>query len=134
MTVALLSPTVLVPETAAKDAPAPQFVRFGETGLARTTLVGRVSVYEVWVRSVFVSLLLTVIVSVLVCPTQTVLGLKPFVMDGGVTAITVIVALAGVVLVIDTIVPSSLPDAERLFAEIVLIKFPETVEVTLTST
>src|SRR5687768_17282246 len=49
-TVALLSVTEVPPLAALKEAVAPQPVKLGETGLARKTLVGRVSVSDTWVR------------------------------------------------------------------------------------
>jgi hypothetical protein len=106
--VALLRVIVLVPGVAV-NVPGPQFDVGGVPRLAITTPLGSVSVYVPPVRFVFASLLLIVIVSRLVWPTKIVLGENPLVSEGGVTAITVIVALAGVVFVMLTMVPPSLP-------------------------
>jgi len=62
-----------------------------------------------------------------------VLGLKFLLKEGGCTVPTVIVALAGVVFVTEIVESSDLVACK--FAEgIVLIWFPETVDVTLIST
>jgi hypothetical protein len=86
------------PPEPVREAEPPQAVRVGEGGLARTILAGRLSVREVWVRTAAASLFLTGIVSTLVCPTQIVLGAKVLLKEGGWTALTCRVALAGVVL------------------------------------
>lgn len=125
---------VLVPAVAANEAEPPQLVNVGETGLARTTLAGRVSVNEVPVRFVFVSLLLIVMVSVLTSPIDIVLGANPLLNEGGVTAVTINVALAGESLEIVTVVPPSLPVDTKLLAGMVLIRLPIVVDVTFTST
>lgn len=80
------------------EAEPPQVVRVGEGGLARTIFAGRLSVSEVCVRAAAASLFLTGIVRTLVCPTQIVLGAKVLLKEGGWTALTCRVALAGVVL------------------------------------
>lgn len=48
--VPLVSVTELLPLTAVSEAEPPHPVRVGETGLARITFAGRVSVSETWVR------------------------------------------------------------------------------------
>ena len=102
---------MLPPETAANEAEGPQLASgvAPNAGLARTTLAGSVSVNDVPVRFVFVSLLLIVILNVLTLPAEIVFGENPLLNVGGVTAMTVNVALAGVVLVIFTEVPLSFP-------------------------
>ena len=72
------------------------------------------------------SLLLIVIVNTLVSPTNIVLGEKDLLNEGEVTPMTVNVALAGVVLVIDTPPPVEL----NAPAGIVLIRLPGVDEVT----
>jgi hypothetical protein len=63
-----------------------------------------------------------------------VLDEKPLLKEGGETATTVNVALAGVVLEMTTGVPPSFPLAFKLFAGMVLMRFPAVVDVTLIST
>ena len=136
VTVALVKLTVLPPATAFSTAAPPQFVKGvpPNGGLARTTFAGKVSVNEVPVRSVSVSLLLIVMVRVLTSPMDIVFGANPLLSVGGVTATTVNVALAGVVLEIVTTVPLSFPLALKLSAGMVLMRFPAVVDVTLIST
>jgi hypothetical protein len=131
--VALLSAIIVVPATAVSVAP-PQSVKTGKTGLAKTSPLGSMSVYAVLVRFVSTSLLLIRMVNWLKSPTKIVLGTNPLLNEGAETATTVNVALAGVVLVIETGVVPSIPLASRLFAEIVLINAPVVVDVTFTST
>ena len=109
---------------------------WGEAGTPETvTPTGKVSVMETCVSGVFTSLFLMVIVSTRVSPTHMVFeGVKALLTEGGVTATTVKVALAGVVLVTATGVPPSFPVDTRLFVGMVLIKLPVVVEVTFTST
>jgi len=80
--VALFSVTVLPPLTAVTEAEPPQPARAAETGLARETLAGRLSVIEAWVSVVPGSLFVIAIVNWLVCPAQIVLGLKLLVTVG----------------------------------------------------
>lgn len=49
----LLSVTVVPPLVALTEAEPPHPFNVGETGLARKTLAGRLSVMEAWVRVVF---------------------------------------------------------------------------------
>jgi hypothetical protein len=138
--VPLFNVTDLLPLAAVKEAELPQPVRDGETGSARKTLSGRVSVNEAWVRLADVWLLVITIVNWLMPPVEIVLGLNRLlsatggrvggggVGEGGCVPVTFNVALAGLVLVI--VVPP--PVAESSRAGIVLIRFsPAAVEVTL---
>ena len=136
VTVALVRAIVFPPAVAASAAEPPQSVRGvpPNGGLARTTPAGRVSLKEVPVRFVFVSLLLIVMDSVLTFPIDIVFGAKPLLNVGGVTATTVNVALAGVVLEMVTGVPPSLPLAFKLLAGMVLMRLPGVVDVTFIST
>ena len=70
--------------------------------------------------------MLTEIVNWLVCPTHIVLGVKVFPIVGGRREATCNVALAGVVFVI--VPPPPVPVSPP--AGMVLIKFPETMDVT----
>jgi hypothetical protein len=54
----LLRVTVVPPLAAVTEAEPPQPVNVGETGLARKTLAGRLSVREAWVRVVFAPLVM----------------------------------------------------------------------------
>lgn len=81
--VALFRVTEVPPLTALKDAEPPQPARLGETGLARKTLAGRLSVIEAWVSVVLKSLFAITIDNWLVCPAQMVLGLKLLATVGG---------------------------------------------------
>lgn len=129
-----LSAMEFVPARAVSVYPVPQLVTTAFTGVANWSPLGSVSVYDTPVKFVSTSLLLTRISSRLASPTNIVFGLKDLLSEGGDTAITVIVALAGEVFVITTGVPPSLPSAFKLLAGIVLIRFPEVIEDTLTST
>lgn len=115
-----------------REAEAPQVVRMGDGGFAITMLVGKLSVSEVCVSEVEVSLFLTVIVSTLDCPTQMVLGAKLLLNEGGWTLFTCNVALAGVVFV-TAMVPVGSVDFNVLVG-ILLMWFPAIVEVTFTVT
>ena len=86
------------------------------------------------VSAVTGSLLVILIVNRVVCPTQVVVRLKLLLREGGSTAATWSVALAGSSLVIGTMVPLSSPDEVNSLAGMVLIKFPGVVEVTATVT
>lgn len=132
----MVKATVVPPAVAANEAEPPQLASPVPLngGLARTTLAGRVSVNEVPVRLVFESLLLMVMDNVLMFPIDIVFGAKPLLNEGGKTATTVNVALAGVVLEMVTGVPPSSPLAFKLLAGIVLMRLPGVVDVTLTST
>ena len=61
--VASFNVTVVPPLTAVNVALAPQPVRDAETGLARKTLAGRLSVSEAWVRVTVGELFLILMVS-----------------------------------------------------------------------
>lgn len=124
--VALFSVTVVPPLTALKEA-APQPVKVGETGLARKTLAGRLSVREAWVRATLKSVFVITIDNWLVCPTHTVFGEKLLLTVGVPGESMRSVALAGVVFVIVTPPPSVAVNAP---AGIVLMRFPNVVEVT----
>jgi len=130
--VPLRSVIELPPAGAVSDADPPQFCKelAGKAGDAITTSVGKVSVRETWVNVPATLVLLIVIVSTLVSPIQIVLGTKDLVTVGAATPTTVTVALAGVVLVIDTPPPVEL----SALAGIVLIRLPRVVEVTLIPT
>jgi hypothetical protein len=127
-TVALLKVIELPPGVAASVADPPQFCRefAGKAGFASTTFAGRLSVSDVWVNVVDAEVLFIVIVSTLVSPTQDVLGENDLCTVGDWTPVTIRVALAGVVLVIDTPPPVEL----NALAGIVLILFPAVVDVT----
>lgn len=135
VTVALVKAIVFPPGVTFSTA-APQLVSgvAPTAGFARTTLAGRVSVNEVPVRFVFESLLLIVMLSVLTFPIEIVFGANPLLKVGGVIPTTVNVALAGVVLVMVTGVPSSFPLAARLLEGMVFMRLPGVVDVTLIST
>lgn len=85
------------------EAEPPQEVNNTDGGLAMTMLAGKLSVSEVCVSDAFESVLRTVMVSWLVCPTQIVLGENVLLNVGGWMALTCNVALAGVVLVTLTV-------------------------------
>jgi len=127
-----VSLTELPPGVATTVAEPPQFCNgfVGKAGFATTTFVGKVSVIDTWVKGITALLLLIVIASTLVSPTQTVLGAKALVTVGEATPTTVTVALAGVVLVIENPPPVEL----NALAGMVLIKFPRVVDVTLIPT
>jgi len=74
--VLLLKVNEVPPGTAARVAEPPQPVKVDNTGLARKTLAGRLSVSEACVRVMFGSLLFTTIVNWLVPPVKILLGLK----------------------------------------------------------
>ena len=128
--VPLFSDTDVPRLTAVNEAEAPHPVNEGETGLARKTSVGRLSVSETWVKVILGSLFLITMESRLVPPAQMVPGLKLLLMEGTGVPATFKVALAGLVLVM--LVPS--PVEVNAPAGIVLIKFPAVVEVTMIET
>jgi hypothetical protein len=130
--VALLSVNEDPPGTAVKVAEGPQFDNEldGKGGFAMTTLAGKLSVMDAPVKSPLGALLLIVTLSTLTSPTKTVFGEKDLLTEGGLTPTTVNVALAGVVLVIETPPPVELNSP----AGIVLIKLPMVVEVTSIAT
>jgi hypothetical protein len=128
--VPLFSDTDVPPLTAVNEAEAPQPANAGETGLARITSAGRLSVSETWVKLVPGSLFLITMESWLVPPVQMVPGLKLLLMEGIGVPATFKVALAELVLVILT--PS--PVEVNAPAGMVLIRFPAVVEVTLRET
>jgi hypothetical protein len=125
----LLRVTEVPPLAAVTEAEPPHPVKVGETGLARKTLAGRLSVREAWVRVVFAPLVM-VMDNRLVPPAQILLGLKLLLTEGSPLAVTFKVALAGLVLLMD--VP---PPVEcKAPIGIVLILVPGVVAVTLTDT
>ena len=128
--VPLFKVTDVPPLTAVREAEAPQPVNVGETGLARKTFAGKLSVSDACVRLLPGSLFLITIESWLVCPAQTVLGLKLLLTEGGRVPVTFKVALAGVVFV--TFAPA--PVEDNALVGMVLMRFPEVVEVTLIDT
>ena len=128
--VAFVSVNVDPPLLALNAAELPQFNRDGETGFARTTFAGKLSVSDARVIAVSRSVLRIRMVSWLVCPTRIVFGEKPLLKVGEITTSTCRVALAGDVLV--TVPPSPLEDSAP--CGIVLIRFPIAVEVTSTPT
>ena len=81
--VPLFKVTDVPPLTAVTEADAPQPLRVGETGLARKTSEGRLSVNEAWVNVVLASLLLITIDNWLISPAQIVLALKLLRIVGG---------------------------------------------------
>lgn len=115
-------------------AEPPQLSNDGVTGLAKTNGLGRLSVTVVWVNVVVGSLLIMLIVSWLACPTQIVFGAKLLFNEGGNTAETCSVALAGSVLVILTGVPPSSPTEVNSPGGMVLIRLPGVVDVTVNDT
>lgn len=128
--VPLFKVTDVPPLTAVREAEAPQPVSVGETGLARNTLVGRLSVSDTCVRLLPVSLFLITMERRLVSPAHTVAGLKLLLTDGGKVPVTFKVALAGVVFVI--LEPA--PVEDNALAGMVLMRFPKVIEVTLMDT
>lgn len=130
--VALLNVNEVAPGLALKLAEDPQFESefAGNGGFAITTLAGKLSVMDAPVKLPLGELLLIVTLKTLVSPTNIVFGEKDLFTDGGLTPITVNVALAGVVLVIETPPPVEL----NSLAGIVLIRLPIEVEVTLMPT
>jgi hypothetical protein len=74
--VALFNAIVPVPLTAVSEAETPQLVRFAETGFARTTFAGKLSVRDVCVNGLLGSVFVIEIVNRLVSPTQIVFGVK----------------------------------------------------------
>jgi hypothetical protein len=125
----LLRVTVVPPLAAVTVAAPPQPVNVEETGLARKTLAGRLSVMEAWVKVTFAPLVI-LMVSWLVPPAQILLGLKLLLIEGTPAAVTFRVALAGLVLLIDVPPPVEL----KAPTGIVLILVPGVVDVTLTET
>src|SRR5271157_5949918 len=107
---------------------------WGVAGAAATyTFAGRASVIDTWVRSEFGSLFQMVIVRVLVCPIQIVLGAKVLLNVGGCTRLTVRVALASVELV--TGIELSLASvAASDPAKMVFFRLPAVIELTSTVT
>ena len=128
--VPLFSDTDVPPLTALNEAEAPHPVNAGETGLARKTSAGRLSVSETWVKVVLGSLFLITMESWLVPPIQIVPGLKLLLIEGIGLPATFKVALAGLVFVM--LIPS--PVEVNAPAGIVLIRFPAVVEVTMSET
>jgi hypothetical protein len=128
--VPLFSVTEVPPGLAVNEAVPPQPAREGETGLARKTLAGRESIRDAWVRLVAGRLFLMVIVKRLVAPAHIVPGLKLLFTSGVGLAVTLRVALAGLVLLMFVPPPVEL----RAPTEMVLIKLPGVTEVTLTET
>lgn len=128
--VPLLNVNVVPPLTANNVAEGPQPDNEGETGSARNTLVGRLSVSEAWVRLVLSMLFLITTDRRLVAPAHIVLGLKLLLMVGIVLPVTFSVALAGLVLLIVVPPPVELSAPTGM----VLIKLPVVKEVRLTST
>jgi hypothetical protein len=126
----LFSDTDVPPLTAINEAESPHPVNVGETGFARKTSVGRLSVSETWVKVVLGSLFLIKMESWLFPPIQIVPGLKLLLIEGIGLPATFKVALAGLVLVM--LVPS--PVEVNALAGMVLIRFPAVVEVTLIET
>jgi hypothetical protein len=116
--------------TAVNVADPPHPVNIGETGLARKTSAGRLSVSETCVNVVLGSLFLITMESWLVPPIQIVPGLKLLLTEGIGLPATFKVALAGLVLVM--LAPS--PVEVSAPAGMVLIRFPAVVEVTLMET
>lgn len=129
--VPLFKVTEVPPPTALTEAEAPQPVNVGAGGLARKTLVGRLSVSEACVNVRLESVLVITMLKRLVCPTHTVFGLKLLLTVGVPAGLTRSVALAGVVFVMITPPPSV---AVKAPAGMVLIRLPSVVEVTLIST
>ena len=128
----MLSVNEVAPGFALRVAEAPQFDNefAGKGGFAITTLAGKLSVMDAPVKLPLGELLLIVTLNTLVSPTKIVFGEKDLFTDGGLTPITVRVALAGVVFVIETPPPVEL----NALAGIVLIRLPMVVEVTLMPT
>jgi hypothetical protein len=116
------------PGAALSEAEFPQPVRVGETGSARKTFAGRLSVIAAWVRLALVRLFRMTTDNRLVWPAQIVLGLKFLVTEGMGLPVTFKVALAGLVLLM--VVPP--PVALRAPAGMVLIRLPVTKDVTFT--
>ena len=125
--VPLFKTTEVPPLTAVSEAEAPHPLNVGETGLARKTLAGRLSVSEACVNVVLGSLLLMTKDNWLISPAHIVLALKLLRIVGGKTPPICKVALAGLVLV--TLPPP--PEADNSPCGIVLMRFPTVVEVTL---
>ena len=128
--VPLFSDTDVPPLTAASEAEVPHPVNVGETGLARITSAGRLSVSETWVKVVLGSLFLITMESWLVPPAQIVPGLKLLLTEGIGLPPTFKVALAGLVLVMLELSPVEV----NAPAGMVLIRFPAVLEVTLSET
>lgn len=124
----MLSVNEVPPGVAFRVAEDPQFDNefAGNGGFAITTLAGKLSVRDAPVKSPLGELLLIVTLNTLVSPTKIVFGEKDLFTEGGLTPRTVNVALAGVVLVIETPPPVEL----NSLAGIVLIRLPRVVEVT----
>ena len=81
--VPLFKVTDVPPLVPVSEAEAPQPLNVGETGLARKTLAGRLSVNEACVKVVLGSLLLMTMDSRLISPAQIVLELKLLRIEGG---------------------------------------------------
>ena len=128
--VLLFKVTEVPPLTAVSEAEAPHPANVGETGLARKTFAGKLSVSDACVRLLTGSLFLITIESWLTCPAQIVPGLKLLLTEGGRVPVTFRVALAGLVLVI--VMPS--PVEVSAPAGRVLMRFPGVVEVILMDT
>jgi hypothetical protein len=128
--VALLRLTEVPPLTALREAEAPHPVKLGETGSARKTLPGRVSVSDTWVRVTAGALFRITIESRLISPAHIVLELKLLFTVGGGTPTTFRVALAGVVLVMMS--PS--PMEVNASAASLLMRFPGVYDVTSIAT
>ncbi len=120
------------PEKPLSDAEPPQAVRVIPGGFAITIFAGRLSVSDVCVREALVSVFLILMVRVLACPTQMVLGANDLLREGGWTLFICSVALAGVVLVTGTVPVGSVEC--NVLAGIVLTWFPAIVDVTFTVT
>src|SRR5215212_1293017 len=125
--VPLWNVTAVPPLAASAEAEFPHPLKAGETGLARKTSVGSLSVREACVKVVVASLLLITIDNRLISPAHIVLELKLLRIVGGTTPPTCKVALAGSAL--EIVVPP--PEADNSRAGIVLIRLPTAVEVTV---
>jgi len=125
--VPLFKVTEVPPLTAVSEAEAPHPLNEGDTGFARKTFAGRLSVNEACVNVVLESLLLITMDSWLISPAHIVLELKLLRTEGGRRPPTCKVALAGLVLVM---LPPP-PEADNSPAGIVLMRFPTAAEVTL---
>jgi hypothetical protein len=130
--VALFNVNDVAPGFALKVAEGPQFVNEfdGKGGSAITTLAGKLSVRDTPVKFPLGELLLIVTLNRLLSPTKIVFGENDLFTEGGFASITISVALAGVVFVIETPPPVEL----NSLAGIVLIRLPRVVEVTLIPT
>lgn len=122
----------VAPAAGAKVPVHPVPVNEAAGGVSTTKVAGKESVNETLLRALLGSLLTMLMVRVLVCPAQTVVGLKFLFNDGASTVLTLKVALAGVTFVMVSAPPLAV--AVNAPTGMLLTRLPGMVDVTSTET